>query len=53
MPEPAPPGHQRCRVMAGRLRVMLPQRGEPVLGAAAAIVTVVRHDKMRQSLLPR
>src|SRR5260370_36695342 len=29
--EAASPGHQRCRVVAGRHRVVLPQRGEPVL----------------------
>ncbi len=30
--ESTSPGHERCRVVAGRLRVVLPQRGEPVLG---------------------
>ena len=33
--EPAPPGHQRCRVVPGRLRMAIPQRGEPVLGPPA------------------
>jgi len=35
VPEPAPADHQRCRVVAGRLRVVLPQRGEPVPGCPA------------------
>src|SRR5580704_16924907 len=42
--EPASPDHQRCRVMTGRLRVVLPQRGEPVLGCPPGGVGGVNDD---------
>src|SRR6266849_6111279 len=42
--EPASPDHQRCRVMTGRLRVVLPQRGEPVLGCPPGGVGGVDDD---------
>src|SRR5215469_9094216 len=44
VPEPAPTDHQRCRVMAGRLRVVLPQGLEPVLGCPAGGVGGVDDD---------
>ena len=50
--EPASPDHQRCRVVTGRLRVVLPQRGEPVLGPPAGGVGGVDDDDCRPALAP-
>ena len=45
--EPASPGHQRCRVVAGRLGVVLPQRAEPVLGPPPGGVGRVGDDHVQ------
>src|SRR5580704_12520521 len=42
--EPASPEHQRCRVVPGRLRVVLAQRGEPVLRAPPRAVSGINND---------
>src|ERR1700731_2298199 len=42
--EPASPEHQRCRVVPGRLRVVLPQRGEPVLRPPPRAVSGINDD---------
>src|SRR6202035_4304094 len=42
--EPASPEHQRCRVVPGRLRVVLAQRGEPVVGAPPRAVSGINDD---------
>ena len=43
--EPASPEHQRCRVVPGRLRVVLAQRGEPVLRPPPRAVSRINdHD---------
>ena len=45
--EPASPEHQRCRVVPGRLRVVLPQRGEPVLGSPPRGVRGIGDDHVQ------
>src|ERR1700724_2541695 len=42
--EPASPEYQRCRVVPGRLRVVLPQRGEPVLRPPPRAVSRINDD---------
>ena len=45
--EPAPPEHHSCRVVPGRLGVMLPQRGEPVLGSPPRGVSRIGDDHVQ------
>src|ERR1700733_15814687 len=42
--EPASPEYQRCRVVPGRLRVVLAQRGEPVLRPPPRAVSGINND---------
>jgi hypothetical protein len=42
--EPASPEHQRCRVVPGRLGVVLAQRGEPVLRPPPRAVSGINND---------
>jgi hypothetical protein len=44
VPEPASPDHQRCRVMTGRLRVVLPQGPQPVLSPPAGGISRINDD---------
>ena len=50
VPEPASPGHQRCRVVPGRLRVMLPQWAEPVQGPPPGGIRGIYHDHLQPRL---
>ena len=45
--ETAPPGHQRCRVVPGRLGVVLPQRAEPVLSPPPGGVRGIHDDHVQ------
>ena len=45
--EPAPPGHQRRRVVTGRLRVVRAKRGEPVLRAPPRGVSGIGDDHVQ------
>src|SRR5260370_16283171 len=45
--EAASPGHQRCRVVPGRLRVVLPQRAEPVLGPPPGGIRGITDDHVQ------
>ena len=45
--ESASPGHQRCRVVPGRFRVVLPQRAEPVLGPPPGGVSRINDDHVQ------
>ena len=47
VPEPAPADHGGCRVMAGRFGVVLPQRGEPVLGSPPGGVGRINDDDVQ------
>src|SRR5580704_3611223 len=44
VPEPASPDHQRCRVVTGRLRVVLSHGPQPVLGSPPGGVGGVDND---------